>query len=396
MQYDVVVVGAGPAGSMTAKTASESGATVLLLEKHQAIGTPAHCGEALWAGVLAEVGVTPDPKWVANTINGGYFITPKGGKVVYTRGEVTGLIIERKVFDKSLAAEASRTGTEIMLRTRAVGVVKEGRSVEGIKAVREGEELVVESKMVVAADGVESKVARWAGMNTRIRLNETMSCYQYEMVGVRLDEPDMLEMFFGKETAPQGYAWIIPKGNDVANIGVGVRGQSEHHAKTYLDAFIKRNDRLNQAKVIEVRGGAVPVGGPLDRLVCDGLLVVGTAAHLVDPFSGGGIASALRSGFFAGRVIGQALREGRFDAERLLEYQRTVMDGFGGRWKRNVKLRRAFDRMSDDDLEVFLKLMPELREVLYRGREGDVIQKISYVIKKAPELAKFLKLLLTS
>jgi len=203
-------------------------------------------------------------------------------------------------------------------------------------------------------------------------------------------------MFWGRKVAPQGYAWIIPKGKDVANVGIGVRGQSEHHAKTYLDKFITQNDGLSQAKIVEVKGGAVPVDGPLDRLVYDGLVVVGTAAHLVDPFSGAGISSALRSGLIAGQVIGQALKEGRYDSERLLEYQKTVMERFGKRWKSNVRLRRAFDKMSDDDLEEFLKLLPELREALYRGKEADLTRKVSFVIRKAPKLARFLKLLLTS
>ncbi len=95
-------------------------------------------------------------------------------------------------------------------------------------------------------------------------------------------------------------------------------------------------------------------------------------------------------------MIGQALKEGRYDSERLLEYQKTVMERFGKRWKSNVRLRRAFDKMSDDDLEEFLKLLPELREALYRGKEADLTRKVSFVIRKAPKLARFLKLLLTS
>lgn len=394
MESDIVVVGAGPAGSMTAKMAAQSGARVLMIEEHQAIGTPVHCGEVVPEKAIEEVGVIQDPKWFANRINGGYLVTPKGIKVSYSKGGPTGLIIERKIFDKSLAIEAGRAGGEIMLRTRAIGVIKEGSFVKGIRAVREGVEFKVESKVVVAADGVQSKVARWSGLETIGRLGETMSCYQYEMVGVHLDEPDMLELFYGNTVAPLGYAWIIPKGKDVANVGVGVGGTAEYHAVDYLNKFLMHNNRFSQAKIVEVKGGAVPVGGPLDRLVCNGLIVVGTAAHLVEPFAGGGIASALRSGVIAGRVAGKAIKDGSYDSEELLVYQREVMEKFGNRWKNLARFRKVFDKMSDDELEDFLKLLPELREALYRGKEADLFHKISFIIRKAPKLAKFLKLFL--
>jgi len=396
MKYDVVVIGAGPSGSMVARTVAESGANVLLMEKHPAIGTPVHCAEATWEGILKEVDIELDFRWVANRVRGGYYFTPRGEKVPYlmsNEGGLTGLMIERKIFDKSLALEAGRAGADIMMRTRAVGVIKENHFVRGIKAVREGEEFGVEANVVVAADGVESRVARWAGLNTAGKLSETMSCYQYEMVGVQFEEPDMLEFYFGRKLAPQGYAWIFPKGNDVANVGIGVRGVSERHAKAYLDQFIERSDRLSRAKIVEIRGGALPVDGPLDRFVQDGLVVVGTAAHLVDPFSGAGILSALRSGLIAGRVINAALEEGRHDAERLLEYQEIIMNRLGRRWRRNAYFRKVFDKMSDDDLDEFLKLFPEIGEVLYRGKGAEIGQKIKFIIRRAPKLAKLFKFL---
>jgi len=395
MKYDVVVVGAGPSGSMAAKTIAESGAGVLLVEKHQAIGTPVHCAEAIWAGVLEEVGIEPDPRWITNKVKGGYIFTPQGEKVLYSTGEPAGLMVERKVFDKFLALEAGRAGADIMMRTRAVGVIKEGHYVRGIEAVREGERFSVEANVVVAADGVESRVARWAGLNTLGKLSDTMSCYQYEMVDVRLDEPDMLEMHFGRKLAPKGYAWIFPKESDVANVGIGIRGLSERHAKAYLDEFVRGKGSLSRAKIVEIKGGALPVDGPLDRFVQDGLVVVGTAAHLVDPFSGAGISSALRSGLISGRVISQALKEGRYDAKKLLEYQDDFMNRFGKVWKRNVLLRKAFDRMPDDRLGEFLKLLPEIREALYPGKKVDLGEKIKFIVKKAPKLAKFFKFFLT-
>lgn len=394
MRYDVVVVGGGPAGSMAAKTAAENGLNTLLIEEHAAFGTPVHCGEGLPGDGLKKLDLQLDPRCIAAKVRGANIFAPSGEKIPFLVEDMLGYVLDRKVFDKFLAIEAARAGVDILVRTMAVGVAVEEGFVNGVSAIREGKKLDISSKIVIAADGIKSNVARWANLNTLARLNDVNSCYQYEMVGVHLDEPDMLQLHFGREVAPGGYAWIFPKGPDAANVGLGVRGGSERSAKDCLDSFVKRESCLQNAKVVEIRAGVIPLGGPIKKMVANGLMVTGTAAHMVNPITGGGMTLAMLSGVMAGKVAVKALKEGKRDAERLGEYEQEFKGVYENRLRNMLRIRHAFDRMADGDLNDFLKLFPEIYELFHPFKDVSLSEKVAFILKRAPRLTKFLKALL--
>jgi digeranylgeranylglycerophospholipid reductase len=395
VKYDVVVVGSGPAGTMAAKTVAENGLSTLLIEEHAAIGVPTHCGEALPEDILKEVGLELDPRCIAARVEGATFFAPSGEKIPFLTKGMLGYVIDRKVFDKFLAIKAARAGADVMVRTRAAEVILENGFVKGITAMCEGKRLDIKASVVIAADGIKSNVARWAGLDTLARLKDTNTCYQYEMVGVELDEPGKLQLHFRGEVAPGGYAWIFPKDQDVANVGIGVRGGSEKSAKEYLDHFVKEQSCLRKAKVVEVRAGAIPVGGPIKKMVADGLMVAGTAAHMVNPMTGGGMALAMLSGVMAGNVASQAVREGESSARRLGEYEEKIDRVVGGKLRANVRFRHALDKMSDEDMTHFLRLFPEVYEVFHPLKKVSLMEKVSFMMRRAPRLARFLKIFLT-
>ncbi|HID71391.1 MAG TPA: NAD(P)/FAD-dependent oxidoreductase, partial [Thermoplasmata archaeon] len=166
-EVDVVVVGAGPAGSTTAKYASMNGAKVLMIEKRQDIGSPVRCGEGIARIWLDKVGIEPKEEWISNQVKGARIFSPKGK--VFTMDETIagnecGYVVKRDIFDKYLAKEAIKEGAEVMVKTQALGLLRENGEIRGVRARHFGKEFDIKAKVVVGADGFESQVGRWAGI----------------------------------------------------------------------------------------------------------------------------------------------------------------------------------------------------------------------------------------
>ncbi|HOE52039.1 MAG TPA: NAD(P)/FAD-dependent oxidoreductase [Methanomassiliicoccales archaeon] len=353
--YDVIVVGAGPAGSMTAKHAAKKGARVLMIEKRQEIGASLRCAEGVNRKGLEKAGVEVDRRWVAAEIAGAKLVSP-GGKVFRIdesqAGNEVGMVLERHLFDKALAADAARAGAEIWLKTAAVGVLKEGDRVIGVKAMREGEPVKLTAGCVVGADGFESQVARWAGIDTSLKTGDITTCYQYRMANLRT-EPDYCEFILGS-AAPGGYIWIFPKGDDTANVGIGVLASKLKKAgevKRYLDAWIKKDERLSCGQPLEAVAGGVSVSPPVERSVMSGLMLVGDAARIIDPITGGGIANGLLSGKYAGEVLGDCAQANDYSEQALMPYDKRWRDSMENRLWRNWMAKEKFLTLSDQTLD---------------------------------------------
>jgi len=220
-EYDIIVVGAGPAGSIAARFAAEHGVSVLMLEKDRDVGYPVRCGEAISKAGVEEF-IEPDPKWIAATISKFSFNAPDSTEVVLDFGEA-GYVLERRIFDYELARTAANAGAEILTRAYVNGLLFENGKVAGVKYEYRGEQKEVRAKVVIAADGVESRVGRWAGLKTHIDFRDMESAVQVTAANIPVDQ-NTLYFYFGQEYAPQGYFWIFPKGNNKANIGLGVSG----------------------------------------------------------------------------------------------------------------------------------------------------------------------------
>ncbi|MDI3540015.1 MAG: digeranylgeranylglycerophospholipid reductase, partial [Methanolobus sp.] len=236
-QYDVIVVGAGPAGSIAAKTAAMKGLSVLMIEKRQEIGDPVRCAEGV-SKVWLRKHIEPDHRWICADVKGSRIFSPDGTMIEMAEeiagGEV-GYVLERKIFDRALAYESAKAGAEVMVKTRATGLIIENGFVRGVRLMHLGEEKDVRSKLVIGADGVESKVGRWAGIDTSLKPADLETCAQFLMGGTGIDQ-NYCYFFLGNEIAPGGYIWVFPKGKDLANVGIGILGSKsgKKHAIDYL------------------------------------------------------------------------------------------------------------------------------------------------------------------
>lgn len=387
-RYDVVVVGAGPAGSIAARDLSRRGRSVLVLDRRQEIGAPKRCGEGIPHHGLERVGLTPHPNWAMSEITGAEFVMPAGGRIrvdAAGRRDLTGVVVERKVFEKHLASDAIQAGAEYLVKAQATGLVlgdalavkmpKEEktpatrsfreaarpRKWAGVEFEFMGEPLTVECDVVVGADGIDSSVGRWSGLNVPNSPRSYFSAFQYEMASCRFPRSDWLWFWFGNEIAPRGYVWAFPKAHGLWNVGVcleALKSSEGKRARELTDAFIAAHpEHFPNPGFVEVNGSGIPMGGTLDHFTFGNVALVGDAAHLAHPLHGGGIDLAMWSGALCARATHGALAvrdKGKPASKwvpRLAKYESYWEATEGKRLRRVLKLREVVRALSDDDYD---------------------------------------------
>ena len=321
LKCDVVVVGAGPAGSMTARYAAMHGCDTILIEKRQEIGSPVRCGEGLARHFVEDTKLPYDRKWVAQEVKGAKIFSPNGTELTIEEshaGNEVGIVLERDAFDKAVAKEAAKAGAKIMLKTTATAVLKDDGRIRGVRVKQLEEEFNIEAKCVVAADGYESQVGRWAGFRTLLKAGDVTGTLQYRMtnIGKGHDFPNYCEFWLGT-IAPAGYIWVFPKDEVTANVGIGIsldRLHNRQDIKGYLDRWIARDPRMEHAQPLDMVTGGVSTCAPIKKTVGNGIALVGDAARMIDPITGGGIGNGMTAGMFLGKILGECKEKDDFSA----------------------------------------------------------------------------------
>jgi geranylgeranyl reductase family protein len=309
--YDIIVVGAGPAGSTAAREAARRGAKVLLIDRKQRIGLPVQCAELVSRWVFRHASLSP-----------GSTIHPIETMITHLPGGATcemkgpGYMLDRSLFDKELAASAVLAGAEISTGTKAIECSSEGVLIEG-----GGKKGWIQTKVIIGADGVHSTVAHLMEPSPL----KTMVALQYEVV---LFEPQShVDVFFHPDYEG-GYAWFFPKGR-TANVGIGVLPCKTSKLPDLLNGFLNqlgRSGKPPRVEIVSKTSGSIPCE-PRRQTVFENILLAGDAAGHAHPITGAGILNAVLAGQMAGKIAAEAIDGG--DLQHLKTYEVEWREAFG-------------------------------------------------------------------
>lgn len=309
LSCDVLVVGAGPAGSTAALEAARKGKRVIIIDRRRVIGEPAQC--AGYIPVLITQHIKLDKECIMNKIDFMRTFLPDGST---DDTKTPGFIIDRSMFDKYLVRRAAEKGARLM-----VGTSFHDFNSEGATIIHGNEHRKIKASVIISADGPKSTV----GKLLNIQNINFIVARQYEMA--LKETMNHSEVYFS-ENYLGGYAWLFPKGK-FANVGLGMHSTQSAELKGKLDDFVKtlvEKDRLYPGSSVRTTGGLVPIGGPAEKTVVKNVILAGDAAGLTHPITGAGILSAVISGKLAGKTASAALDEsqnGSVDEALLMDYE---------------------------------------------------------------------------
>ncbi|MDO8635325.1 MAG: NAD(P)/FAD-dependent oxidoreductase [Dehalococcoidia bacterium] len=321
--YDVIAIGAGPAGSMAGRAAAQNGCSALIIEQKLDIGSPVRCGTIIinMPAYEHKLNLKMDPSCINNQFQAIRDYSPSG-KIAQRPMMATG--VNRNIFDKHLAREAGRAGAHIMINTRVVGLIKEKGFVTGVIARSAGETLKIGAKVVIGADGFSANSARWAGLKKPTLMTH---CINIEMVNVKHPDPSVYTIFLSPKFCPGGHAWVLMRGNDTANLGLGFIPKynkekislREMHRRFTQHPVVSK--WLEKATPTAMWGGAWPAGGPVQTSVANGLLLAGNSAGHIWAHTGAGVTMAMTAGHIAGEEAARAIKKGDVSSQGLQIYE---------------------------------------------------------------------------
>ncbi|MCX7725646.1 MAG: NAD(P)/FAD-dependent oxidoreductase [Chitinispirillaceae bacterium] len=339
-KFDIAVIGAGPAGSMAAKSAAISGKKVCIFERNSKPGYPVRCGEGIGFKSLSE-NVDVKERWIKNEIKRSVIVAPDGTKVCINEIDKS-VILDREIMDYDLAMDAVKAGAELFVTSPVIEVFRKEK-----RYICRTPEKEIETKIVIIADGVESRIARYLGWNTTLALDD-IECCAFTRVTSPLIENDTCLFFVGSNVAPGGYAWIFPRGKGEANVGLGILGMHSNKGKAVelLKKFIDRE--LPNGKYTTINCGGVPVVKYTKPLVKEGAMLVGDAARQVNCISGAGIGYALFAGKTAGCIAAKSIDGESVNYKVLKEYEKLWEKKYGKQQRYSFALKEFVTYHTDD------------------------------------------------
>ena len=369
-RFDVIIIGGGPAGVSAAKASASTGAKTLLLEKNPLIAALKPCGQAVSKKTLETAGVKPVSGLIINEVSARVY-APNGRSVKIRE---SGYMINKTMLLQEIAAQAAELGAEIHVNEMFIDFKRSDNGV--LVRTNRGE---YSASIIIGADGYSSRVARVLGVKDR---SEPIPTLQYLIAGCRPDPIDEIRIYVGNRIAPRGYAWIFPISERLVEVGIGVRGAP---LKPYMDEFLKRFDKeLSGGQIIDNRGAPVPVGGVIGEYIFDNVILIGDAAGMVIPLTGGGIHSSIAAGLAAGEVAGRAAQEGDPSKERLREFDEKYRPWLE-RIRKSLKALRIFERLSDEDLNQLAEILED-RDIIDLANGLNIV-RVARKLMAHPKLA---------
>jgi Dehydrogenases (flavoproteins) len=408
IRCDVVVVGAGPGGSMAAKTCAKCGLDTVLIERKEYPSKPNSmtCGVS---GRIVEY-VKIDKRTINSPIYKMAHFSQDGTELStpYHDGYELGYVLNRNTFDNEVLKLALKEGSEYMNKTRATGLIREDGQIKGVKAkIDEREDAEIRSKIVIGADGIESKVGRWAGIYKALDVNDLIVVLD-SVVEVGMDEEEYhtWHRYYGYKGIPNFGFDSGPKGDGRVALNIAPMFQPFIPKKGELingiNYILKNNPLFSKSKLIEIGGGCIPIH-PLKNFVADGVMLVGDAARQINLPHIFGVLHAMDAGVLAGETAVEAHEEGDFSSNLLSRYEQRWYRLHGEQDFLGYFLARAGLSLSPKDLNILFHLLGESDTATFTDKifetfaQPKFTSKIIYELKKEgleiPDMLSFLSLL---
>jgi digeranylgeranylglycerophospholipid reductase len=359
MQYDIVVVGGGPAGLSAAYSASKLQARTILLEKDDAVGQFVRTSGVSWIDSMKTLGI---PEKYYNPIKNYRIISPTD-EVTFNGEVARSCVLDVRATYQYLASLAVSSGSDIMVRSRVNDVISNSSRIAGVKARTPKGELEIRSKLVIDASGFSSTVARRAELVPEWRrygIGAEYECFCSEV------DPQTWTLMVGRIYSEAGYAWLFPISKDRVRIGVGVsRPESRSDPLKILNELLEKRvkplNELSKLQPIELHYGLIPNEGCVRTTTHDGLLLVGDSAGQSNPLILEGIRFAIEFGRLAGEVGASSLSSGA-TKQSLINYETTWRKMIESRVNSAQKVQSRWLALTDEQWDKEIKILKSISE----------------------------------
>ena len=360
LQYDLVIVGGGPAGSSAAWAAAKNGIKVALIEKESSIAETVRTSGVTWIQNIKEFGIPDD---CFNPIKNFSFCSPNNEVTISDSVPRAAVLDVRKTY-RWLANEAKNAGVDIFIKTSINGVIKNDKGdITGVKGTRQNGEITFNSKIIIDASGFSSTICKAMGFVTQ--WERFGAGAEWEVKAENVDS-ETWWLMVGQQYSPAGYAWIFPLGNDLVRIGVGV-GKPEsdvdptQRLKELMDNKVGPIKKLGNITPIEFHYGLIPNDGLSRKTVFNNLMLVGDSAGQANPLVLEGIRYAIKFGRVAGKVSADAIKSGNTNKESLLPYEENWKKEIESKIKSAGKVQDRWIGLTDEEWDKELDIISELK-----------------------------------
>ncbi|MFQ6081672.1 MAG: geranylgeranyl reductase family protein, partial [Candidatus Bathyarchaeia archaeon] len=365
-RFDVIVVGAGTGGCMTAKTCAEAGLEVCLIDRkgRKDIGKKV-CGDAIGKHHFDDLGLDyPTGEELERRIVGAKLYSPNLETVFHVKSEdLFGFMVNRHSFGQRLLREAMDAGATLLESNQALKPIISGEVVAGVlvRDLKRGSKAELRSRVVVDASGfsavLRKKLPPEFGIDIDLSKGDMVICYrEIRELKEPVTDPEYIELYFNQAITPGGYYWIFAEGGARVNVGLGLAMSNEFpNPKKQLYNHVLSQPLFEGSSIVSGGGGHIPTRRPLDCMVGDGIVVVGDAACQANPVHGGGMGPSMIGGTAAGKTIVEAIERGDVSRGGLWPYNTRYIQSYGAKQAGLDVLRMFLQGLSDDDLNHAMK-----------------------------------------
>jgi geranylgeranyl reductase family protein len=346
-QYDVIVAGGGLTGSFTARKLAEKGHKVLILEREQQLGHRLCCTGIIGQECAEAFGV--EDGIVLRQVNSGTVFSPASHRIKLAREKPQACILDRVALDITMAEQAQKSGADLELGASVEGAVTEKDSIK-VKVSKQGKDATIPTRALVIATGFSPELCHRLGLG---KYADFGLGAQAEVETTSSQDKEV-EVYFGKDTAPGFFAWLVPTTESRARAGLITRNKPGFYLKRWL-AKLQNQGKITSTEV-SYYYGVLPLR-PLPATCGERFLAVGDAAGQVKPTSGGGVYYGLLAAGIAATTLHQALEEDNLSAQRLSQYEKGWRQLLGQELKTGYRARKFFERLSDRQIDLIFKIM---------------------------------------